>query len=338
MHVLILGGTIFLGRHLVEAAQKRGHTITLFNRGKHQPELFPDVEKLRGDRTVEADLETAFAGRHFDAVIDTCGYVPRIVRLSAQQLSDKAKIYCFISSVSVYAEMKTAALTEESPVGTLADPTVEEVTGETYGPLKVLCEQASEDAFPGRTLVIRPGLIVGPHDPSDRFTYWPHRAARGGEMLAPGDGSQPIQIIDVRDLAEWTIHLLEQEKTGVYNAVGSDTPLTMKETLETCCRESGTDAHLMWVPEAFLTENKVGQWMELPLWVASDGDSHGLNTVSNTRGIADGLTFRPLAQTVRETQTWNETRPTEGTFRAALTPEKERAVLEAWANAQATSL
>jgi 2'-hydroxyisoflavone reductase len=330
MHLLIIGGTVFLGRHLVQAARERGHTVTLFNRGQHNPELFPDVEKLRGDRKVEADLHAALQGRRFDAVIDTCGYVPRVVRLSAERLTDKADRYCFISSVSAYSDMTTNGLDENGPTGTLEDPMVEEVTGATYGPLKALCEQAAEAAFPGRALNIRPGLIVGPDDPTDRFTYWPHRVAQGGEVLAPGDGTQPVQIIDVRDLAEWTIRLLEDGKSGIYNAVGPETPLTLGEVLETCRTVSGSDARFTWVPEPFLEEREVRQWIELPLWVSASGESGGLNTVSNAKGVADGLTFRQLADTVRDTLSWDAARPQESAWKATLKPDKERAVLEAW--------
>ncbi len=206
MKLLVLGGTVFLGRHLVEAATARGHSVTLFNRGQHNPELYPEVEKLRGDR--DSDL-SALQGRRWDAVIDTCGYLPRAVRASAELLADAVDHYTFISSISVYADFHTPAMDESAPVGTLADETVEEVTGETYGPLKALCEQAAERALPGRVLNIRPGLIVGPHDPTDRFTYWPVRVARGGEVLAPGRPHVPVQVIDGRDLAEWTVRMVE---------------------------------------------------------------------------------------------------------------------------------
>ena len=231
MNLLILGGTIFLGRYLVEAALARGHQVTLFNRGQHNSELYPDVEKLRGDRDGGLDV---LRGRRWDAVVDTSGYVPRVVRASAELLADAVEHYTFISSISVYPHFRSVGLDESAPVGTLDDPTVEEITGESYGPLKALCEQAVEQALPGRTLVIRPGLIVGPHDYSDRFTYWVRRVAQGGELLAPAHPDWHTQIIDVRDLAEWTLRMVERRQTGVYNATGPEYDLTFGQLLETC--------------------------------------------------------------------------------------------------------
>src|SRR3954470_5339632 len=217
MKLLILGGTIFLGRYLAEAALERGHDLTLFNRGQHNSELYPDVEKLRGDRDGGLDV---LRGRRWDAVVDTSGYLPRLVRASAELLADAVEHYTFISSISVYPHFRSLGQDESAPVGTLDNPSVEEITGESYGPLKALCEQAVEQALPGRTLVVRPGLIVGPHDPSDRFTYWVRRVAQGGELLAPAGRDWHTQIIDVRDLAEWTLRMVERRQTGVYNATG----------------------------------------------------------------------------------------------------------------------
>src|SRR4051794_14737210 len=204
MKLLILGGTIFLGRYLAKAALERGHDLTLFNRSQHNSELYPDVEQLRGDRDGGLDV---LRGRRWDAVVDTSGYLPHLVRASAELLADAVEHYTFISSISVYPHFRSLGQDESAPVGTLDDPSVEEITGESYGPLKTLCEQAVEQALPGRTLVVRPGLIVGPHDPSDRFTYWVHRVAQGGELLAPESPNWHTQIIDVRDLADWTLHM-----------------------------------------------------------------------------------------------------------------------------------
>jgi 2'-hydroxyisoflavone reductase len=326
MNLLILGGTIFLGRHLVESALRRGHKVTLFNRGQHNPELFPEVEKLRGDRT--EDL-SALEGRTWDAVIDTCGYVPRVVRRSAEALKDAVGHYTFISSISVYPDFSTPGMDETAPVGTLEDPTVEEVTGETYGPLKALCEQAVEEALPGRTLNIRPGLIVGPFDPSDRFTYWPRRVARGGEVLAPAGPDFPVEIIDARDLAEWNLDMIEQGKTGVYNATGPDYPLTLGEILETCKAVSRSDAQFVWMDEKFLLENKVGPWMELPLWVADEEGSR-FERLGSARAIADGLRYRPLEEIVRDTLEWDRTRPADVEYKAGMKPEREQELLNAW--------
>ncbi len=325
MKLLILGGTAFLGRHLVESALQRGHEVTLFNRGQRNPGLFPEVEHLRGDRN--GNLE-ALKGRRWDAVIDTCGYFPRQVRESAQLLADQVEHYTFISSISVYASFEKTN-DESSPVGKLEDETVEQITGETYGPLKALCEQAAEAAMPGRVLNIRPGLIVGSHDPSDRFTYWPHRIARGGEVLAPGRPDRPVQIIHARDLADWNLNMSEARKVGVYNATGPEYVLTMGEVLQTCKAVSGSDAHFTWVDEAFLLEQKVGAWVELPLWIPSSGPA-AMQETDISKALAAGLTFRPLADTVRDTLEWDRTRPSDIQRRAGLKPEREAEVLKAW--------
>jgi 2'-hydroxyisoflavone reductase len=329
MKLLILGGTIFLGRYLAESALARGHTVTLFNRGQHNPELYPDVEKLRGDR--DGDL-AALEGRRWDAVIDTCGYVPRVVRASAELLAGAVDHYTFISSISVYPHFRTLGLDESAAVSTLDDPAIEEVTGETYGPLKALCERAAEQALPGRTLVIRPGLIVGPHDPTDRFTYWVRRVAQGGEVLAPAHPDWHTQIVDARDLAEWTLGMVEQRQVGVYNATGPAYDLAIGQLLDTCRAVSGSDARFTWVAEQFLLAHDVGPWTELPLWVPqSDPDMLGFSDVSCARAIAAGLVFRDLAETVRDTLEWDATRPADREWRAGLKPEREAALLQEWA-------
>ncbi len=328
MRLLILGGTIFLGRHLVAAALARGHAVTLFNRGQHNPDLFPDVEKLRGDRTVSLD---ALADRSWDAVIDTSGYVPRVVRLAAETLADRVDHYTFISSLSVYADTSRPGVDEAAPVGRIDDPTTEEITGESYGPLKALCEQVAEAALPGRSLVIRPGLIVGPYDPTDRFTYWPRRVAQGGEVLAPGHPGYKTQIIDARDLAAWTLDMVEARRVGVYNATGPATPLTLGEALDTSRTVSGSDATVTWVDESFLLEQGVQPWTELPLWMPeSDPAMAGFNRFSIDRALAAGLTFRPLADTVAATLAWDATRDATAPSRAGLTRERETELLSAW--------
>jgi 2'-hydroxyisoflavone reductase len=328
MRLLILGGTVFLGRYLVDSALARGHAVTLFNRGQHNPELYPDVEKLRGDR--DGDL-VALEGRRWDAAIDTCGYLPRVVRASAELLAGAVEHYTFISSISVYPHFRSLGLDERAPASTLDDPAVEQVTGETYGPLKALCEQAAEQALPGRTLVIRPGLIVGPNDQSDRFTYWVRRVARGGEVLAPAHPDWHTQIIDVCDLAEWTLRMVEQRQVGVYNATGPAYDLTIGQLLDTCRAVSGSDARFTWVGEQFLIEHEVGPWIELPLWIPqSDPDMLGFSDVSCARAIAAGLTFRDLAMTVRDTLEWEATQPADREWRAGLKPEREVALLHEW--------
>lgn len=325
MRLLILGGTVFVGRHLVEVALARGHTVTLFNRGQHNPDLFPTVEKIRGDRNGGLD---PLAGRQWDAVIDTCGYVPRVVQASATQLAAQVAHYTFISTISVYPDYSRAGIDESEAVGTLADPTVEEVTGETYGPLKALCEEAAEAAMPGRVLTIRPGLIVGPNDPTDRFTYWPVRVAKGGAVLAPGDPAQQVQFIDVRDLAEWTVRLVEANVTGIYNATGPASPLTIQTLLAECNAVAGETATFTWVSEPFLVEQGVGAFVEMPLWVPAA--MAGLEQVNCAKAIAAGLTFRPLATTLRDTLAWHATRSTDHQWRAGMTVEREVELLRAW--------
>jgi 2'-hydroxyisoflavone reductase len=328
MQLLIIGGTVFLGRHLVEAALARGHTITLFNRGQHNPELFPEVEKLRGDRA--SDL-SALAGRRWDAAIDTCGYVPRVVRTSAQLLADAVEHYTFVSSISVYADFKKLGIDENDPVGKLEDESVEEVTGESYGPLKALCEQAAERAMPGRVLNVRPGLIVGPHDPTDRFTYWPRRVAQGGEVLAPNRPEHGTQIIDVRDLAEWMIAMVEQRQVDIYNATGPEYQLTIGQVLDESRSASGSDAQITWVSERFLLDAGVQPWSEIPLWVPEeDPDNAGFDQVNCAKAIGAGLRFRRLAETIGDTLTWDATLPADRELRAGITREREAELLAAW--------
>jgi 2'-hydroxyisoflavone reductase len=326
MKLLLIGGTVFLGRHLVQAALARGHEVTLFNRGQHNPELFPELEKLRGDR--DGGLQ-ALAGRRWDAALDTCGYFPRVVRASADFLAGAVGHYTFISSLSVYADNAATGLDEEGAVGVLADPTIEEITGESYGPLKALSEQAAEAAMPGRVLNIRPGLIVGPNDPTDRFTYWPVRVARGGEVVAPGDPDYAVQVIDVRDLAEWTIRQVEAGKSGVYNATGPDYRLTLGALLESCRQVSGSDAHFAWLPADFLLAQGVEPWSEMPLWVPGE-EYAGFHAFSIAKAVADGLTFRPITDTIAATLAYEGERPPDHPWRAGLTAEREAALLAAW--------
>jgi 2'-hydroxyisoflavone reductase len=327
MRILILGGTIFLGRALVEAALARGHQVTLFNRGRSNPGSFPEIEQLHGDR--RQDL-SALEGRRWEAVIDTSGYLPGEVRRSAEKLSGAADHYTFISSLSVYADSSKLGTTEEGAVGALDDPTVEEVTGETYGPLKALCEQAAADIFRERALILRPGLIVGPYDPSDRFTYWPYRVSQGGEVLAPGRPERLVQFIDVRDLAEWNLELIEAGKGGVYNAVGPDPQPAMRELLNTCRAIANNDARFTWVSDDFLVEQEAGPWIELPLWLPETGEVAGFFAYDNTRAVRDGLKFRLLADTVGATMLWAAARPDDLPWKAGLTRQREAELLAAW--------
>ena len=336
MKFLILGGTVFVGRHLVEAALAQGHEVTLFNRGQNNADLFPGVEKLRGDRDGGLDV---LRGRQWDAVMDTCGYVPRLVRASAELLAEAVDRYVFISSISVYADFSKPDQDETSPVGALADEdeTAEEVTGATYGPLKVLCEQAAERALPGRVLTIRPGLIVGPDDTTDRFTYWPHRVAQGGDVLAPGRPDRRIQFIDVRDLAEWIVRMTERQATGIFNTVSANEGWTMGRLLAECQRAAHSGANLVWVDERFLLDNGVAPWSDLPLWLPQDTtDSYrGMHSISVAKAVAAGLTFLPLSHTVRDTLAWDRARHTDVPFKAGLTLEREHELLQTWRQAQA---
>lgn len=325
MKILIIGGTRFLGRHLVESALARGDQLTLFNRGQSNPDLPWPVETILGDR--ETDLNR-LAGRKWEAVIDTCGYLPRLVRLSAQALREAVENYVFISSISVYAAFNKIGIEETDLVGQLADETVEEITGETYGPLKALCELEVEQAFPNRALVMRPGLIVGPYDPTDRFTYWTVRVARGGEVLAPEKPEVPVQIIDGRDLADFTLHLLEQKKLGIFNATGPKEELTLGGLLETCREVSGSAAKIHWAPVDFLSRNEVAPWSDLPVWVPDVPEEAGFSRVSISKALAAGLTFRPLAETVRATLDWAQSRPGDYAWRAGLTAERESELLK----------
>ncbi len=328
MRMLILGGTVFLGRALIDAAHAAGHSVTLFNRGKSNPAPIAHVEQVHGDRATDLDR---LAGRTWDAVIDTCGYVPRIVRLSAQALAQATPHYTFVSTLSVYRDVSRPGVDEEAPLGELADPAVEQVNGETYGPLKALCETAVTESLPGRSLVIRPGLIVGPHDPTDRFSYWPHRVAQGGEVLAPGTPGSSIQFIDVRDLAGWTVALAERGATGTYNATSEPGAVTMGGLLETCRTVSGSDATFTWASGDFLLAQGVQPWTDMPLWVPEADPAHGgFHAMSVARALAAGLTFRPVADTVADTLAWLATRPADYAWRAGLDRAREQEVLAAY--------
>jgi 2'-hydroxyisoflavone reductase len=305
MKYLILGGTAYLGRHAVDAARARGHEVTIFNRGRTNPDLFPDVERLRGDR--DGDL-AALAGRSWDAVLDPSGYLPRVVRASCDLLRDSVGHYCFISSINAYADSTKPGLVEtDAPAELPADAPREEVTGDTYGPLKVLCEREVEAVFGGRGASVRAGLIYGPHDLTDRTRYWPGRVAEGGEVLAPGRPDRPIQLVDVRDLADWMVRLAERRIGGTFSATGPDYTLTMERYLATCREVAGSDARFTWVDERFLLERKVGPFSEVPVWVPEQ--FHAFMSVNCARAIAAGLTFRPLAETVRAALEWDRTLP-----------------------------
>jgi 2'-hydroxyisoflavone reductase len=298
--ILILGGTGFLGPHIVDAARARGHTITLFNRGKTKPGLYPDIEKLHGDR--DGKLE-ALTGRKWDAVVDPSAYVPRIVKLSAELLAPHVKQYIFISTISVYKDLSIVNADESAPLNKLDDPTNEDVK-KNYGALKALSEQAAEAAMPGRVANIRPGLIIGPGDPTGRFTHWPTRMAEGGEVLAPGDGSTPTQFIDGRDLGAWIVKLVETNSVGTYNALGPEKRLTMKEMLDAVNAATGNKATLTWVDADFLDKQGVGGWGDMPAWFDNKGEMAGFGTMKNERAVKAGLVFRPVRDSAKDTLDW----------------------------------
>jgi len=317
--LLLLGGPRFLGRAVADAALERGHELTFFNRGRTNPELYPEAEKLVGDR--EGGL-APLAGRTWDAVVDTSGYVPHVVRASADALAGSG-VYCFVSSVSVYADF-TKPVDEGSPVAELgADPS-DELTADfsNYGALKALCERAATDVFGARALNVRPGLIVGPNDPTGRFTYWPHRVARGGEVLAVAPRERPTQFVDVRDLGEWVVDACERGVTGTFNATNDG--VGWGELLDACLAVTTSETEITWVSEEFLLENEVGQWMEVPLWLAGPEMKYA-DRVDVSRAVGEGLRFRPLEDTVRATLEHAET-----TDSAGLSPERESELLEKW--------
>jgi 2'-hydroxyisoflavone reductase len=311
MHILVLGGTQFLGRHIVELALARGHDVTLFNRGRTRPELYPEVEKLRGDR--DGNL-SALRGRSFDAVVDTSGYVPRVVRDTIDALGD-AGHYTFVSTISVYADLSSPP-TEASPLA----------VDEEYGGLKAACEEVVRERFPA-AFIPRPGLIAGPWDPTGRFTYWPQRLADGGRVLAPGPPDADAQIIDVRDLAGFVVRAAEDGTAGTYNVV--DRPVARATLLETCRTVAAADAELVWVDPSFLLEHEVDEWMELPLWLASP-EYAGMLSVDPSPAFAAGLETRPLEETVRDTLEWVRSGDAPDDPPAGLGRAKEQAVLDAW--------
>jgi 2'-hydroxyisoflavone reductase len=316
LRLLLIGGPKFLGYALIEAALARGHELTTFNRGTTNPELFPEVEKLHGDRDGGlAPLE----GRTWDAVLDTSGYIPRHVRDSAQVLAGSAGRYVFVSSISYYADYREPRF-ESDPPEPLGDAPDDRLTGNfsNYGALKALCEQEVERAFGDRAVLVRPGLIVGPNDPTDRFTYWPRRVERGGPILAPAPPDYPIQLIDVRDLAEWTIRLVEDGASGPFNATSPPRALTLGSMLEACGARD-----VVWVDEDFLLGHGIEGWMDLPCWMPSSAEQYACFQLTDvSRALEAGLSFRPLTETARDVPRWAGA--------AGLSPEREGELLSAW--------
>lgn len=327
MKILVMGGTVFLGRHIVEAAVKRGHRVTLFNRGLHDPELFPDQEKLVGDRNTDLN---ALNGRYFDAVIDPSAYTPEHIETLLRSLESPPERYVFVSSISVYQAV---------PPGLLYDETTERTKDDAgYGGLKARAEDMLNNMMPGRAAIVRPGLIAGPFDPTERFTYWIRRMDAGGQVLAPGRPERPVQFIDARDLAEWTVHLAESDVQGTFNAVGPGSQLSMSTFLDTCRATIQNDAELHWLSDADLIAGEVAGWTEMPLWLPeADPEDGGIFLASNHLAMSNGLRFRPLTETIADTLAWSRANAASRIPEMAveaLAPRKERLLLSRYCAAR----
>jgi 2'-hydroxyisoflavone reductase len=312
-----------VGRHITDAAIERGHEVTLFNRGLTNPDLYPQLERLVGDR--DGDLRSLH-DRRWDAVIDVNGYLPHQAQGTATLLSDAVAHYTFISTMSVYASFESHGQNENSPLAEIGDRPTDTVMPETYGALKVLCEGAVMGSFPDRALILRPGYVVGPHDPSDRFTSWVRRVSQGGDMLAPGSADSPIQLIDARDLAAFSLDQVENGTTGVYNTTGPAHALTWGNFFDRCIQVSDALVEITWVDEGFIIENELTA-SDVPMW--APGESAGVMTMNINRASAQGLTFRPLIETIGDTLAWDREH---GTPQAGLSSELEKQLLRDWRN------
>ncbi len=327
LDMLVLGGTGFIGPYVVRYALERGHTVTLFNRGQTNAHLFPDLEKLIGDRDGQLD---ALIGRRWDVVLDNTGYVPRHVRDSANLLADACDRYLFTSTRQVFADFRAPDKKEDAPRIVLDDPITEDYKG-SYGELKVLCEDAVNEVYGERATIVRPTAVAGPHDRSDRFTYWPVRINQGGEVLAPGDFTDPIQYIDVRDLAEFMVHLLEDDIAGAFNAAGPQADMGVAEFLYGCRAITSADVRFTWAPADFLAQHNVRPRRGMPLWIDPKIKGETRSPINRDKAVAQGLTFRPLAVTARDTLDWFLSKPAdEQTLRTGLSREREKQVLAAW--------
>jgi len=326
LRILILGGTGFIGPHFVREALAHGHAVMLFNRGRSQAQPTPGVETLLGDRDGQLD---SLKGRDWDVVIDNSGYVPRHVRLTTELLRERVRHYLFISTVAVYADLSAPGVTEDAPLKVLADPTVEEVRRDTYGGLKALCEGVVRTDFDGRYTIVRPTFLVGPGDDTDRFTYWPWRMSQGGDMLAPGTPDDPIQYLDVRDLARFVIACATTPHRGVFNACSPPGFATIGQLLETSRDVTGASTKVHWVDAEFLKAQGVLDGPGLPIWRPPVGPTAGAALVSSARAVAAGLRFTPLEETVRATLEWHRARPPaeRDKLQAGLTRDVEAALL-----------
>ena len=342
MKLLILGGTRFLGRHLVTAALARDHEVTLFNRGNYPEGVPSGVETIRGNR--HSDL-AKLKGRRWDAVVDTSGMLPRTVRAAADVLLGAVDRYVFISSQNVYPDVSVPGVDETAPIATLTNEQLQEANeidssgqasaanyGKLYGGLKALCEQAAEEVMPGRVLRVRPGLIVGPYDYTDRFTYWVMRVARGGEVLAPSRPDYCVQFIDARDLSEWIVNMIERKEAGVYNANGRPGALTMRNVLDECRAVSHSDASFTWASEEFLIKEGVAAWTQLPLWLPEDAAPHlkGFMFVNCDKAFRAGLNVRSVTETIRDTLSWAQKDRTNEKLKAGLDLDQENTLLRKW--------
>lgn len=327
MKVLVLGGTGFVGKHLVRSLQRHGHAVTLFNRGKTSPDCFPELETILGDREVSHD---GLRGRTFDAVIDTNGRRPAVVREAATLLQDRVGHYSFISSISAYAAFsggdQLQTIDENAPLADLPPDQYDDCTASTYGGRKAACERMILDELGGKALIIRPGLVVGPEDSTDRFTYWPVRFAEGGKILAPGTGEDPVRLIDARDLADWMTMLIERAENATFNAVGPEISLTMKDLLSACAAASGTVSETVWASEDFLIQHGVKAWTDMPVWAP------GFASIDISRPLGAGLKFRPIIDTARDTLIWSREVGLKRPMQAGLTPDHEAKLLQAWLN------
>lgn len=338
LNILILGGTGFTGPHQVRYAVARGHKVTVFNRGRRQADLPEGVEHLTGDRNT-GDL-SALAGRSWDVCIDNPTSLPFWVRDAGAALKGRVKQYVFISTLSVYASNATPGTDETAPLARYEGADVMAETQDKlradmglYGPLKAASEAEARRQFGAdKVTIIRPGLIVGPGDETDRFSYWPVRLSRGGEIAAPGDGRDPVQFIDARDLAEWTIRMAESGRTGAFNAIGPAQPMTMAEMLRGIATGVKAEPKLTWIPTPFLQAQKIAPWSDMPVWIPGDGEDAGFHRRSTAAARTAGLTYRPLPTTAADTLAWFRTLPAErqAKLRSGLTPEKEAALLAAW--------
>jgi len=328
MRLLIIGGGVFLGRALVAEARARGHEITLFNRGVTSPVAEPGVVLIKGDRN--GDL-SALDGRTWDAAIDTCGYFPRQVSRLLAALAGRIGHYTFVSTVSAYADLSRAGLSESDELARIADESAETVTMESYGPLKALCEVAAQRGMRDKCMVVRAGIIAGPDDPTDRFAYWVGRIAAGEEVLAAGNPLAPVQVIDVRDLAGWMITMAEKKRTGVFNAVGPYVPVTMRRWFELCAVDLNSTGRMVWVDDAFLVAHGITDWMKLPFYIpAEEARFAGMFAINGSKSQAEGLTLRPLGRTAADVWQWIQRRRAGTAMKTGLSRELERKLIETW--------